>query len=236
MRRMPVTYELRQNVAVITHDDGKANVYSQAVLDELSSALDRAEADPSARAVMMVGRPGRFSAGFDLPTMTASPESMRSLVGAGGRFVARLLLEPLPVVAVCTGHALAGGALVLMAADYRIGVSGDWKIGLNEVAIGMSLPVWAVELARYRMPAGQFDRIVLGETGGPQDAVVAGFLDRVVSPDDLMAEAEELAGRLSALRSGAVAGTKQRARAGVARRMLDGMDEDLASLSGPTGP
>ncbi len=94
--------------------------------------------------------------------MTAGPESMRSLVAAGGRFVAKLLLEPLPVVAACTGHALAAGALVLLAADHRIGAAGDWKIGLNEVAIGMPLPVWAVELARYRMPPSEFDHIVLG--------------------------------------------------------------------------
>jgi enoyl-CoA hydratase len=165
--------------------------------------------------------------------MTASPASMRNLVSAGGRLVARLLLEPLPVVAACTGHALAAGALLLLAADHRLGAAGDWKIGLNEVAIGMALPVWAVELARYRMPAGQFDRILLGETGGPEEAVTAGFLDRVVAADDLLAEATASASHLAALRTGAVAGTKTRARAEIARRMLEGMDADLATLSPP---
>jgi enoyl-CoA hydratase len=226
-----VTCAIHDQVATITFDDGKANVYTHDVLDELEKALDKARGE--ARAVLLVGRPGRFSAGFDLATMTASPESMRRLVAAGARFVARLLLEPLPVVAACTGHALAAGALVLLATDLRIGAAGDWRIGLNEVAIGMALPVWAVELARYRMPASQFDRILLGEIGGPEAACAAGFLDRVIAPDDLVAEATATATRLANLRSGAVAGTKTRARADVARRMLDGLEDDLASVSPP---
>jgi len=230
---MPVTYNLQEHVAVVSFDDGKANVYSHEVLEALAAALNRAEADPQARAVLLVGRPGRFSAGFDLATMTAGPESMRSLVAAGGRFVAKLLLEPLPVVAACTGHALAAGALVLLAADHRIGAAGEWKIGLNEVAIGMPLPTWAVELARYRMPPSEFDRIVLGQTGGPEEARTAGFLDRVVAPDELLAEATAAASHLAELKGGAVAGTKTRARAEVADRMLTGMDEDLASISVP---
>jgi enoyl-CoA hydratase len=229
-----ISYAIQDHVATVTFDDGKANVYTHEVLDQLGAALDAARADPAeARAVLLVGRPGRFSAGFDLGTMTASPASMRGLVAAGGRFVARLLLEPLPVVAACTGHALAAGALVLLAADSRIGMAGDWRIGLNEVAIGMALPAWAVELARYRMPAGQFDRILLGEIGGPEEACAAGFLDRVVAPDDLLAEATATATRLANLRSGAVAATKTRARAEIARRMLEGMDADLADLTPP---
>ena len=231
---MSVSYRLDGHVAVITFDDGKANVYTHEALAQLEAALDQARSDPDARAVLLVGRPGRFSAGFDLATMTSSPEAMRALVGAGGRFVARLLLEPLPVVAACTGHALAAGALVLLAADHRVGVAGDWKIGLNEVAIGMPLPVWAVELARYRMPPSEFDRIVLGLTGRPEEARVSGFLDRVVDADSLIKEAAATAAALADLRSGAVSGTKIRARGEVARRMLDRMDEDLAGLSSPT--
>jgi enoyl-CoA hydratase len=229
-----VSYAIQDHVATVTFDDGKANVYTHEVLDQLGAALDAARADPAeTRAVLLVGRPGRFSAGFDLATMTASPTSMRELVAAGARFVARLLLEPFPVVAACTGHALAAGALVLLATDYRIGMAGDWRIGLNEVAIGMALPVWAVELARYRMPAGQFDRILLGEISGPEEARTAGFLDRVVAPDDLLAEATATATRFAALRTGAVAGTKERARTELARRMLEGLDDDLAALSPP---
>jgi enoyl-CoA hydratase/carnithine racemase len=228
---MSVTCTLEENIAVIQFDDGKANVFSHKALEDLTSALDQAK---EARAVLLVGRPGRFSAGFDLATMTASTESMRGLVKAGAHFISRLLLEPLPVVAACTGHALAAGALVLLASDYRVGVEGDWKIGLNEVSIGMPLPVWAVELARYRMPASEFDRgAILGQTVGPDAAVAAGFLDRVVPADDLLSEAKATAMHLAGLRTGAVADTKSRARRDLVATMLEGLDDDLARISGP---
>lgn len=230
---MPVTYKLEDKVAVVEFDDGKANVLSHQALDDLGHALDQAVDDSEARAVLIVGRPGRFSAGFDLTIMRESEESMRGLVKAGAHFIARLLLEPLPVVAACTGHALAAGALVLLASDYRIGAEGDWKIGLNEVSIGMALPAWAVELGRYRMPPSEFDRgAVLGQTGGPQDAVRAGFLDRVVPAERLIDEAKTVARDLAELSSAAVAGTKIRARADLARVMLAGLDEDLAAFGG----
>lgn len=231
---MPVSYEIQDKVAVVTLDDGKANVYTLEALEELTAALDRSEADPAVTALLLAGRPARFSAGFDLATMTSSEASMRALVAAGGRFVARLMLHPMPVVAACTGHALAAGALVLLAADRRIGASGPYKIGLNEVAIGMPLPVWAVELARFRMPATQFNRIILGEVGGPEDAATAGFLDEVVAEDAVMDVAIAEAHRLSELRRGAVSGTKSRARRSVVERMLDHMDEDLASVGSPS--
>jgi len=230
---MPVTYANDGKVAIVTFDDGKANAFTISVLDEISAALDRSLEDPDATAVMLAGRDGRFSAGFDLSVMTAGDEQMRELVTAGGRFVAKLLTHPMPVVAACTGHALAAGALVLLAADWRVGASGNFKIGLNEVAIGMPLPRWAVEICRYRMPATEFDRIILGDVGGPENAVRSGFLDEVVSPGEVRTAATAAARAYAELRTGAVAGTKSRARARIAREMLEGIEEDLASVSTP---
>jgi enoyl-CoA hydratase len=231
---MPVNYELSDHVARITLDDGKANAITRSVLEELDEALDRVDADPDARAVLVVGRPGRFSAGFDLAAMTASQESMAELVIAGGRFVARLLLQPRPVVAACTGHALAAGALVLLGCDHRIGPAGEWKIGLNEVAIGMPLPRWAVELATYRIaPAEREWRVLLGQVCDPGEAVTAGFLDRVVPAESVLEEAERTARQLAELRTGAVGGTKERLRRELVARMLDDMEGDLARVSVP---
>jgi enoyl-CoA hydratase len=160
---------------------------------------------------------------------------MRELVMAGGRFVARLLLEPMPVVAASTGHALAMGALVLLACDHRLGASGDWKIGLNEVAIGMPLPRWAVELGSYRIaPAEREWRMVLGQVGSPEEAVTAGFLDRVVPAERLLEEARAVASRLAELRSGAVAGTKIRLRSALVDRMLEDMEGDLSAIEVPS--
>jgi enoyl-CoA hydratase len=231
---MSVSYEIGPNgVAEVVFDDGKANAYSLAVLEEMNAALDRARSD-EARALVLAGRPGRFSAGFSLADMTVSEESMRTLVISGARFIGRLLLEPYPVVAACTGHALAAGALVLLGADRRIGATGDWKIGLNEVSIGMALPLWAVELGRHRLDPRTFDwRVVLGQVATPAEAVSDGFLDRLVEPDEVLPEARRVAEELSVLRRGAVEGTKQRARGALVHRMLDGIEEDMATVSTP---
>ena len=231
---MPVNYEVRDHVAVITIDDGKANAITLEVLEALGQALDRADSDGEVGALLIAGRPGRSSAGFDLAAMTASQASMAELVIAGGRLVARLFTTPRPVVAACTGHALAAGALLLLACDHRVGAAGEFKIGLNEVAIGMALPRWAVELARYRVaPAEREWRVLLGQTASPEEAVAAGFLDRVVPADSVVEEALSTAAQLSGLRHGAVGGTKERMRRVVVERMLDDIEGDLAGVTVP---
>lgn len=226
-------YSLDGSVAVLVLDDGKANAYSHAALDAIGSGFDKAAADGAA-AVVLAGRPGRFSAGFELSTMTASLDGMRALVGAGARLMMRTFTFPVPVVAACTGHALAAGALVLLSCDVRVGAEGDYKLGLNEVAIGMGLPHFAVELARYRMPPSAFDSIVLGRVFDPAAAVGAGFLDRTVALDDVVASAVEEATQLAALNSGAVAHTKRLARGPLAEEILARLDADLASIGGPS--
>ena len=227
---MPVSLERDGAVAVISIDDGKANALSPDVLSALAEALDKAEAD-GASAVLLQGRPGRFSAGFDLSIMTSGPEPMRALVTQGAELLLRIFTYPVPVVAACTGHALAAGALVLLVSDVRIGADGEFKIGLNEVAIGMGLPIFAVEFARYRMPPSAFDSALLGEVFDPTGAMQAGYLDR--TSDNVLDEALVTAQRLSALRSGAVNHSKQHARGALARQIEDSLKADMASLSGP---
>ncbi len=227
-----VQYRLDDGVAVVTLDDGKANAMGPAVLDALTTALDRAEED--ATALLLVGGVKAFSAGYDLSVMTESVESMRGLVSQGARFLMRLYSSPLPTVAACTGHALAGGALTLLAVDERIGPSdAPAKIGLNEVAIGMPLPQFAVELARDRIAPAHLTDAVLGAVYGPEGAVAAGFLDRVAPRDELVGAATEAAHAKAVLRRGAVARTKTALRAAMVESILAGLDADLADLTGP---
>lgn len=228
----PVTYELDGNVAVIRLDDGKANAISHEVLDALHEALDRAERD--ARAVVIAGRDGRFSAGFHLPTMTAGTAEMRGLVSAGAELLIRVYLLPLPVVVACTGHALAAGALVLLVGDTRVGAGGEFKIGLNEVAIGMQLPIFGVELARDRLTPSQFTPATIqARIYDPPAAVVAGYLDVVVAPDEVLPTAVAEAARLAELRTGAYAETKARARTTTADFLLSTLADDMASVAVP---
>jgi len=228
----PVTYRLDDGVAVITLDDGKANAISHDTLRAVHEALDRAESD--ARSVVITGRQGKFSAGFDLATMTESTESMRELVTAGAQMLMRLYGFGLPTVAACNGHALAAGALVLLSCDRRIGAEGPAKIGLNEVAIGMALPIFAVELARDRLqPAQLTSALMAARIYDPAGAVEAGYLDMVVPEFDLLTTALAEARALGELRTGAYARTKSTTRGGVIERILATLDDDMSSMTGP---
>ena len=228
---MTISYRLDGAVAVVTIDDGKANALTNDALDELGEALDRAERE--AGAVALLGRPGRFCAGFDLNVMTRDTESMQALVIHGAATLLRLFTFPRAVVAGCTGHALAGGAMLLLCADHRIGAAGEFKIGLNEVAIGMALPVFGVELARYRTPPSTFDSVVLGHIFDPSGAVAAGFLDEIDAPEAVEEATIAAAARYSTLAFGAVARTKQMARGAAARLIGDTLADDIAALAVP---
>ena len=172
-------------VAVVRFDDGKANVLSYDAVAALDAALDRAEAD--AASVCIVGRDGKLSAGFDLSVMTAGPDAARDLVAAGGELLMRLYLHPQPVVVAVTGHALAAGALLVLSCDVRIGADVPAKIGLNETAIGMPLPLFALALAGDRLDRRHLSRATLGaEVYDPHGAVEAGYLDRVVPLGDVV--------------------------------------------------
>lgn len=228
----PVTYALDEGVAVVTLDDGKANAMGHAVLEALGAALDRAEGE--ATALVLVGGARAFSAGYDLSVMTESTEAMRGLVTAGARFLMRLYGSPLPTVAACTGHALAGGALTLLAVDERIGPEGaPAKVGLNEVAIGMPLPIFAVELARDRLAPAHLTAAVLGRVYDPEGAVAAGYLDRLVAADEVVAAAVATGHERAALRRGAVGRTKAALRQGTIDHVLDTLEDDIAGLTGP---
>ena len=102
---------------------------------------------------------GRLSAGFDLRTFERGLAAGVAMVRAGAELVLRLLAFPQPVLTVCTGHAYPAGAFLMLAADVRLGAAGPWRIGMNEVAIALTVPNFAVELARHRLTPPGFARI-----------------------------------------------------------------------------
>jgi len=231
MASSAVRYQLHDGVAVVTMDDGKANALSHAVIDQLEECLARAERE--AQAALLVGRERRLSGGFDLATMTAGPEAARKLVTAGAELMLRLYSFPRPVVVACTGHALAAGAILLLSADARIGAEGDFKIGLNEVSIQLTLPVFAMELARARLSKRHFTAATTqARIYDPRTAVDAGYLDRIVKPEGLLETALEEARRLGALPDPAFRATKQRERAATVKLIRDTLEADMASLTG----
>jgi len=231
MSENPIGYRLEGTIAALRFDDGKANAISRVAIDGLNAALDRAEEE--AGAVLLVGRPGRFSAGFDLSTMKAGPDAVRSLVSSGAELLLRLYEAPLPIVTACSGHAMAMGAVLLLGSDLRIGAAGDFKIGLNEVSIRMTLPRFAVEIARDRLSRRHFQRAVIqAEIYRPEGAVDAGYLDRIVPAERLAEEAMAEAERLAGLPRRAFSETKRRVRGASVERIRRSLAEDMASLGG----
>jgi enoyl-CoA hydratase len=220
-------------VAFVHLDDGKANAVSHTLIDALHAALDQATAD--ARAVLIVGREGRLSAGFDLSVMSAGADATRGLVKAGGELLLRLYGHPQPTVIAVTGHALAAGALLVLACDTRYAADVPAKIGLNETAIGMGLPASGVELARERLSKRAFTTAVLQATiYDPAGAAEVGYVDAVVPAAELVETARAEAARLGQFRSGAYALTKAQSRGALIERLLAGLDADMAQMVPPT--
>jgi enoyl-CoA hydratase len=223
-----VTYEQHDSVATITIDDGKVNALSVAMLAEIGDALDRAAADRAV--VVLTGREGVFSAGFDLPVLRAGGTEAAELLHAGFDLAARLLAFPAPVLVACPGHAIAMGAFLVLSGDYRIGARGPYKLTANEVAIGIAVPQAAVEICRQRLTPACFNRaVVLAEVFPPEDAVAAGFLDQVVPPAELAGAAAGAAAALARLDLDAHAATKLRARRQALAALREAIDADDAA-------
>lgn len=223
-----VNCKLQPNYTLITMDDGKANALGFDMLAQLGAALD--EAEQAAKVVVIAGRPGKFSAGFDLSVMSQGGDGMVQLLRAGAQLSRRLLNFPAPVVLAASGHALAMGALVLLSADYRVGVHGTYKIGLNEVAIGMTLPYFAVELARARLATTHLGPAVdLARIYDAAGAVEAGYLDEAVSEEDLLARATDLAAQFSTLNMEAHRQTKARTREQLNAALQAAIDKELGA-------
>jgi enoyl-CoA hydratase len=227
-----LTYALDGSTAVVTMDDGKANALSNEMIDQLLAALTRAETE--AKAMVLAGRPERFCAGFDLKVMMSGPANATALLTRGSELLLRLYESKVPLVIACTGHALAGGALVVLTGDLRIAAAGAFKIGLNEVQIGLPVPVLAMELARDRLVKPELDRATLMATiYNPEEAQLAGYVDAVVAPGEVIATATAEATRLGAFSQQAFRATKQRLRGATIKHIRATMAEDMATLLTP---
>ncbi len=229
----PVRYEVDDRVARVTIDHGKANTLSTPVVAALDAALTRAEqAGPDEVGAMLVtGKAGFLSGGFELDEMRASAESAGRLTTKGGALFTRIFGSPVPVVVACTGHAIAAGALLLLSADERIGARGSFRIGLIETQIGMVVPRWAAELSEERLSRRHFQLATVGaRIYDPDGARDAGFLDEVVEPDALAARAAEAAQYWAGLPRAAYAGQLQRHRAERLRRLEEALVADRGAL------
>jgi enoyl-CoA hydratase len=221
-----VDYEFEDGVATIRIDDGKRNALSPAVLRGIYAALDRAQADRAV--VILTGREGTFSAGFDLKVMQRGGAEAIGMLRSGYALTARVMAYPYPIMTACNGHAFAMGVFLMLSTDYVIGSRGNFRISANEVAIGMTMPRVAAAVLKNRLSPAAFQRAVaLAEVFSVDAAREAGLLDEVVDPAELRSTAYAHAKRFKALDREAHAVSKRRMRAAVRRRIRLSLPLDL---------
>ena len=198
--RPRVTVEVIDDVALITFDDGKANAITSRAAALLAEAHDRVTSDEKVKAVVLAGRAGQFSAGFDLDTLMIGGPNRMELFRAGWDMLLGFETLPVPLVVACTGNAIAAGAVLLLGGDVRLAAEGDFKIGFNEASIGLPLPGLLLMLARDVLAPASFEKATAGaRLYSPRDAVAAGFVDRVLPAADLVPAALAEAARLASL-------------------------------------
>lgn len=219
-------YKEEEHYAIITLNNGKVNAISHEVIDNLNLCLDKAENNK--KIVILTGKPGVFSGGYDLKSMTASPQSALDLVTKGSKLSLRMLSFPMPIIIACNGHAIAKGAFLLLSADYRLGTDGDFKIGLNEVMIGMTMHNAGVEIAKARLTPASLNRSVNNsEIYTPKDAISAGFLDKIVPQEHLLPTAIKIAEMFTQLNPKAHAATKLKVRQASLENIEKAIQQDI---------
>jgi enoyl-CoA hydratase len=228
---MSIGYEVRDGIAVLTMDDGKVNAMAMAFFDELNAVLDRAEEEKPGP-VVITGRPGVFSAGLNLKLLpTLPPDEFRRTMLAFGRTMLRVFGFPLPTVAAIPGHAIAGGGMLALACDLRVMTEGPFRLQLNETAIGLTLPSWAIAIAHSGIPGRWHTEAILhARPYTASEAHERGIVDVAARPERLLAEALALAEPLKALDQRAYAGSKERHRALEVQFVTALLESEVAAL------
>jgi enoyl-CoA hydratase len=221
-----VTNERNVDISTNTLDYGKVKVKSTAMTMAVDAALDQAETDRAV--VILTGRDGVFSAGFDMAVFQQGQDEVLRMLRTAAQLAERIMSFPFPVVAACTGHAIAMGAFLMAPADVRIGSAGPFRIGMNEVAISLTVPRFALAITEHRLTPAHFNlAATTGQFYTPEEAVAAGFLDRVVPRESLAAAAHETASTLAQLDMEAHGATKLRVRADALRELREAIDSEL---------
>jgi enoyl-CoA hydratase len=232
-----VNYELGESVATITLDDGKVNALSPAMQDAINEALDRAEKaalDGEVKAIVLAGNSKVLSAGFELSVFgSGDAAAALGMLSGGFELSIRLLTFPVPVVFAATGPAIAMGSFLLLSGDHRVG-SAKSRCQANEVAIGMVLPISAIEIMRMRLTGAAFQRAVaLAATFRGDEAVAAGWFDEIVEPEAVLSRAQQVAREFAAsLHVKAHRASKLKARADALAAIqagIDGLPEEFAA-------
>jgi Delta3-Delta2-enoyl-CoA isomerase len=208
-----------------------ANALTHELLSGLRGAIQQAARD-GVRALILSGLPGRFSGGLDVPLLLtldapAVARLWRELYGT----LQAIAASSIPIVAAITGHAPAGGTVLALFCDWRVMAQGDYKLGLNEVQVGIPLP--PVILGGLQRLVGPRRAEHLGVSGAllsPQEALAVGLLDELAPVEEVVARAQSWCARILALPPEAMTLTRRQARADLLRLFESGMDAELEGV------
>jgi enoyl-CoA hydratase/carnithine racemase len=216
-----VVLSRQQGIATVTLSRGKLNAINDTVVAELKGCFHQLEGDSEIRAVILTGQGKFFSFGFDTIHLGHYPKDLFiDFLMNFTDFYTSLFLFPKPVVAALNGHAVAGGCMLATACDYRIMTAGKAKIALNEINFGASLLAGSVEMLKFCVGERNAQRIVYtGAMFTPEEAEGLGLIDRIVTNETLLSEANSVANELAQPNQQAFQSIKMLLRRGIALEM-----------------
>ena len=218
-----VNFNIKDDIAIIELDDGKANVFSQATSEAVLDALKQAESEAKATVIQATG--DKFSAGFDLKVMGGSEQDKNAMVLTGFKTLMHIYAHPQPVVAACNGHAMGMGAFTLLVSDTRIGAEGDYKMGLPETAASMQFTRFLLTILQAELTTSFMKTAALqSQMCNPKSAIDAGFLDMLVPAEALHATAFKGAQALTQLPIGQYGHNKLELRQDTLKAMSDSLE------------
>jgi enoyl-CoA hydratase/carnithine racemase len=204
------------------------NALTSELMIALREAIQGAERD-AVRALILAGSPGRFSAGLDVPLLLGlQPDEIAQLWRELYALLQVIAASPVPIVAAITGHAPAGGTVLALFCDYRIMAQGDFKLGLNEVAVGIPLPPVILGGLRRLVGARQAERLgVSGALLSPEQALAVGLVDDLAPAEQIAERARNWCMQMLALPHEAMTATRRQARADLVDLFGSGLGSEL---------
>lgn len=221
-----IRLEMNKGIATLRLDRPPANALDLSFITTLADTFTELEGRSDVRALIVTGTGRFFSAGLDLKAIPAyNDDEQRALATNLNRMVGRLYGLPLPVIAAVNGHSIAGGVIVALCCDYRIGAAGDYKIGLTEARVGVVFPVgpMAVVQSELSHPAAR-RAVLLARNVTPQEALVQGLLDELQPEERLLPRALEIAEEMAALPRASFGRIKRQMRAAALGRINEAVN------------
>jgi len=221
------TEDREGGVRIFILDRPPANAIDETLLTDLAAAIDKARTNDGVRAVVLTGAGAFFSGGFDFAAPRRDDAAAPQLYALYREAHLALLTLPKPTIAMLNGHAIAGGLVLVLACDYRLGVEGEYKVGLNEVAVGAAFPRAAAEIVRLRLPHARASELILGAALYPaSQALRLGIVDELFPQESFTATVLRRAARLGAFPREAYAHSKAALVAETAARIRAETAED----------